>query len=64
LDDRPPSNTYESNFIHDDFVQFGKQHLRRMVNFTTIVSSQQCYEVYFITLAEAKPCWALTAKYY
>jgi len=23
-----PSKTYESNFIHHDFVQFGKQHIK------------------------------------
>jgi len=26
--DRPPPKTYESNFIHHDFLQFGKQHSR------------------------------------
>jgi len=42
--------TYESNFIHHDFVQFGKQHSRYKAILSSIVLSQQCCEVYFISL--------------
>jgi len=34
--DRPPK-TYESNFVHHDFVQFGKQHSRYKVILPPIV---------------------------
>ena len=44
-----PSDTYEINFIHNDFVQFVKQHSRYKVIFTSIILSQQCCEVYFIS---------------
>jgi len=56
--------TYESNFIHHDFVQFGKQHSRYKVILPSIVLSQQCCEVYFISRTVAKPLWDLTTKYY
>jgi len=46
--DRPPK-TYESNFFHHDFVQFGKQHSRYKAILPSIVLSQQCCEVYFIS---------------
>jgi len=44
------SKTWESNFTHHDFVQFGKQHSQYEVFLPSIVLSQQCYEVYFISL--------------
>jgi len=47
-DDRPPE-TYESNFFYHDFVQFGKQHWRFKAILTSIVLSQQCCEVYFMS---------------
>jgi len=54
-DDLPPE-TYEGNFIHHAFVQFGKQHLRCKVIVPSIVLSQQCCEVCFISLETvAKP---------
>jgi len=53
-DDRSPKN-YKSNFIHNDFLQFGKQHSRYKANLSSIVSSQQCCEIYFIPLIVAKP---------
>ena len=40
-----PPKTYESNFIHHDFVQFGKQHSRYKAILSSIVLSQQCCEV-------------------
>ena len=46
----PPPKTYESNFSHHDFVQFGKQHSRYKASLPSIVLSQQCCEVYFISL--------------
>ena len=46
--DRLPK-TYECNFIHHDFVQFVKQHSRYKAILPSIVSSQHCCEVYFIS---------------
>jgi len=37
--------TYESTFIHHDFVQFGKQHSRYKAILSSIVFAQQCCEV-------------------
>jgi len=54
--------TYESDFIHHDFVKFGKQHLRYKAILRSIVLSQQCCEVYFISLAVVNPEWDLTAN--
>jgi len=45
----------ESIFIHHDFVQFRIQHSRFKVILSSIVLSQQCCEVYFISLTVAKP---------
>jgi len=59
-----PPKTYESTFIHHDSVQFGKQHARYKAIMPSIFLSQQCCEVYFISLAEAKPLRDLTTKYY
>jgi len=41
--------TYESNFIHHDFVQFGKQNSQYKANFPFTVLSQQFCEVCFIS---------------
>ena len=43
-----PHKTYESNFMHHDFAQFGKQHSRYKAILPSIVLSQQCCEAYFI----------------
>ena len=40
-----PPKTYKSNFIHHEFVQFGKQHSRYKVILPSNVLSQQCCEV-------------------
>jgi len=45
-----PPKTYESNFFHYDFVQFGKQHSRYKAILSSIVLSQQFCEVCFISL--------------
>ena len=45
-----PTKTYESNFIHHDFVQFGKQHSQFKAILPSIVLSQQFCDVYFIFL--------------
>jgi len=50
-----PPKTYESNFIHHDFAQFRKQDLRYKAILPSIVLSQQCCEVYFISLAVVNP---------
>ena len=51
------------NFIHHDFVQFGKQHSRYKAILPSIVLSQQCCDAYFIYLTVAKPLWDLTTKF-
>jgi len=45
-----PAKTYESNFFHHGFVQFGKQHSRYKAILSSTVLSQQCCEVYLISL--------------
>jgi len=50
-----PAETYESYFIHHDFVQFGKQYSWCKVTFSAIVLSQQCCEGYFISFAVVNP---------
>ena len=52
--DCPPA-TYESNFIHHDIVQFRKRHSRYEAILPSIVLSQQCCEVCFISLTEVNP---------
>jgi len=47
--------TYVGNFIHHCFVQFRKQHARLKAILSSIILSQQCCEVYFISLTVAKP---------
>jgi len=61
--DRPPK-IYESNFIHHNFVQFGEEHSRYKSILSSIVLSQQCCEVYFISPTVSKPLWELTTEYY
>ena len=61
--DRPPE-TYESNFIRHNFVQFGKLHSLHMAILSSIVLSQQCCEAYFISLTVATLLWVLATKYY
>jgi len=56
--------TYESNFIHHDFVQFGKQHSWYKAILLSSILSQQCCEAYFIFLTVAKLLRDLTTKYY
>ena len=53
--ERPSLNLYKSNFIHHDFLQFGKQCSRYKAILSSIILSQQCCEAYFIPLAVAKP---------
>jgi len=62
--DRLPPKTYKSNFFHHDFLQFRKQHSWYEAFLSSIILSQQCFEVYFISLTVAKPLWDLTTKYY
>jgi len=50
-----PPKTYKSNFVHHGFVQFGKQHSRFKAIFLSTTLSQQCYEVYFISLTAVNP---------
>ena len=50
-----PPKTYESNFIHYDFVQFGKQHSRYKAILPSTVFSPQCCEVYFVFLTVVNP---------
>jgi len=44
-----PPKTYESIFIHHNFIRFGKQHSRYKAILSVIVLLQQCCEVYFIS---------------
>jgi len=60
----PPPKTYESNLIHHNFVQFGKQLLWYRVISSSIALSQQFCKAYFIFLTVAKLLWDLTTKYY
>ena len=50
-----PPKTYESNFIHREFLLFGKQHSRYRAILLSIVLPQQFCEEYFIPLTVAKP---------
>ena len=52
---RLPPKTCESNFSHHEFVQFGKQHSRYKAILPSNVLSQQCCEVYFISLTVVNP---------
>jgi len=48
-----PPTTCESNFVHHDFVQFGKEHSRyKVILPPTGLSEQGCKE-YFISLTVA-----------
>ena len=62
--ERSPTPPYGSNFIHHNFVQFGKQHSRHKGILLSIILSQQCCEVYFISLAVAKLLRDLITKFY
>ena len=55
-----PPNTYKSNFIHHNFLQFRKQHSQLKVILSSIVLSQRCCEVYIISPTVAKRLWDLT----
>jgi len=45
-----PPKIYERIVFHHDFVQFGKQHSRYKAVLPSVVLSQQCCEVYLISL--------------
>jgi len=62
--DAPPPETYKSNFIRHDFVQFGKQYSRIKAILSSNVLPQQCCSVYCIFLTVAKPLCDLTTTYY
>jgi len=59
-----PLKTFESNFIHHDFVHFGKQKSRYKAILSSVVWSQRCCEVCFISLTVGKSLWDLTTKYF
>ena len=44
-----PLKAYESDFFHHYFVQFEKKHSRYTAILSSIVLTQQCREVYFIS---------------
>jgi len=54
-----PPKIYGSNFIHHDFVQIGKQHLRYKAIFLSVVLSQQYCEVYFDLSYSSDPVMTL-----
>jgi len=60
----PPHKTWESIFFHNEFVKFGTHHSRYKDISSSIVLSQKCCEVYFISLTVTKLLWDLTTKYY
>jgi len=47
--------TYESNFIHDDFTQFGKHHSWYKNILRSIVLAQQCFKVSVISFTVVSP---------
>jgi len=53
--DAPPPKTYESNYIHRDFLQFENQHSQYKANLSSIVLLQQYCEGHFIPLTVVKP---------
>jgi len=55
-----PPKTYESNFVHHDFVQFGKEHSQFKTILPSVVLSQQCCDAYFISLTVVTQQWDLT----
>jgi len=59
-----PTKTYTSDFIHHDFVQFGKQGWRYRTILSSSVLSQQCCEVSFIFTTVANSSWDLTTNDY
>ena len=59
----PKKKLWRWLFYHE-FVQFGKQHSWYKAIFSSIVLSQQCCEVYFISLTVAKPLCNMATKYY
>ena len=50
-----PPKIFESNFFHHDFEHFRKQHSLYRAIFLSIVLSQQCCDVYFISLTVVSP---------
>ena len=56
--------THESNFIHHDFLQFGKQHSQYKAILSSIVLSQQYREVYSPLLQWRSRYETLNTKYY
>ena len=50
-----PQKNYKSNFFEHDFIQIGKPHLRYKARLPSIVLSQQCCEVYLISLEVVNP---------
>jgi len=59
-----PPETYETNFIHHDFVQFGKQHSRCKNILPSIVLTQQSCEIHVISLTVENPQWDWLPNYY
>jgi len=49
-----PPKTYESSFIHHNFVQFVKQHTPHKAILPPTVLTQQSCEVYFVSPTVAK----------
>ena len=57
---RGDPKTSESNFIHHEFLQFGKQHSRYKAILPSTLLSQECCKVYFICFTVAISQWDLT----
>ena len=50
-----PPKPKKVTYFHHDFVEFGKKHSRHKAIWSSIVLSQQCCEVYFISLTVVNP---------
>ena len=61
--DRPPK-TWESNFIHHDFLQLVKKHSRYKAILSSIALSQEGCEICYIPLRVAKLLLDVITKYY
>ena len=55
---RPPTKTYESNFIHHNFVQIGKQHSRYQAIFSSIVCHSSAVK-YTSPLLQQRGCYEI-----
>jgi len=58
----PPLMPHASNLVDHYFIQFGKQHSRYKAILPSVVLSQQCCEVYFISPTAVNLQWDLQQR--